>query len=560
MLTRLTIHDVVLIQSLDLSFDKGFSALTGETGAGKSILLDSLNLALGMRADSTLIRQGQEQARVTAVFDFDDFPSVLKELLEEQGITTDDGALILSRTLQQNNRSKAFVNNHPVSISFLKDVGQHVIDIHGQFDNLLDPNHHGRILDQFTHLFCPDFSEILNQLQAAHATWQTNKQALDAFYKTQEEIQRKRQYYEHLLKDLNALKPEKNEETDLLEKRNQIGHYAKLAQATQEAYSLLNSSTDVAGTLVSAYKVLHKSNTINHEDMASISKMLENASLEVGEAISQLRDLSRFFGSDAQEAQSIDERLHALRLVARQYHLTVDDLYDTWQITQGILHGMGDADLEEHALKAAVEKALTELTDLSQRAHKRRAQAAKEIESRMAQELPDLKLPQAQFSVAFQQKETITTKGYDTIEFHASTNKGHLFAPLHKVSSGGEMARFMLALKMVLWRTQKGITLIFDEIDTGVGGAAAAAIGQRLQRLGRNSQVLAITHSPQVAACGQQHFNVQKEHLPTHTTTTVVALSMIQRQQEIARMLSGERITPEALAAAETLLKSSIQV
>jgi DNA repair protein RecN (Recombination protein N) len=556
MLTRLTINDVVLIQALDLSFGDGFSVLTGETGAGKSILLDSLSLAVGMRGDGGLIRQGAEQARVTAVFDLTPFPEQLRKILEEQGIDTSSEELILSRTLQQNNRSKAFVNNQPVSIAFLKELGQHLVDIHGQFDHLLDSTHHERILDQFTHLFSPDFGEILTQLEKTHTLWQAHKRDLDAFYERQREMQSKRQHYELLLRDLNSLKPQKNEEADLLEKRAQVAHYAKLCHATQEVYSLLHSPTDLAGALVSAHKILHKSNTVNHSGMTAVCQMLENASIEVAEAMSQLKDLSHLFGGDAQETQAIEERLHALRSVARHHHIT-EDLHETWCTIQSTLQGMEDGSLDEKNLRKLVDQSFSVLKDLSQQAHEKRQKSAKEIERLVNQELPDLKLPHAQFSVVFNHRETITPKGHDAIEFHAVTNKGQPFAPLHKVASGGEMARFMLALKMVLWRTQTGTTLIFDEIDTGVGGAAAAAIGQRLQRLGTRSQVLAITHSPQVAAYGQKHFNVQKNDSPTHTTTTVMELSPQQRQEEIARMLSGEHITPQALAAAETLLNTS---
>ena len=555
MLTSLSIQDVVLIESLTLSFDNGFSVFTGETGAGKSILLDSLSLAMGMRGDSSLIRHGCEQARVTAVFDLSGYTNTpVSSILTEQGLALESDDLILTRILQANNRGKAFVNNQPVTISFLKELGQYLVDIHGQFDNLLDPNQHHRILDQFTKVLQPDFPNTLQHLAKAYDTWQEYKKALDSFYLHQQEIQARRHYYEGLLGDLNALKPLPNEEEELLDKRSQTTHFAKLCEGVQEAYKTLQSPVDVLNSLTMAQKSLTRANTIDHPKMAEVTKMLDNAGVEITEALQQLKELQHLFGDDAQATQIIDERLHALRSVARQHNIPTPDLHNTWQIVQNALGDIDDSSLEEKTLKARVDEISRQLQMLAEKAHEARKKAACEIERLIALELPDLKLPQAQFSVVFSKKDVINAHGFDIIEFHVSTNKGQAFSPLHKVASGGEMARFMLALKMVLWKTQTACTLVFDEIDTGVGGAAAAAIGQRLQRLGAHSQVFSITHSPQVAAYGKSHFLVQKSDHDHKTMTQVLQLSQEDRRHEIARMLSGDHITPEALAAADRLL------
>ncbi|MCX7338463.1 MAG: DNA repair protein RecN [Alphaproteobacteria bacterium] len=562
MLASLSIRDVVLIESLDLSFGDGFTALTGETGAGKSIVLDSLSLALGMRGDLSLIRQGTEQATVTAEFSFSssDFPESLKALLVEKDILPQDNVLVLRRTIHQSSRGRAFINDQPVSISLLREVGDSLVEIHGQFDNLLNPGLHRQVLDEFTVKHCAEFESHLKDIFQAYQDLCRTKKELEEQRTLQADAVRQRSHYQQVLTDFGKLAPKENEEQDLLQKRQDIGQYGKIADAIQAALQNLNTPVDLSTALYTIQKNLERANTIQLAALGEICQSLDRARLEVADTLESLRKLYTLNQSTAEELNRIEERLYALRAVARKYALQPFELYEFYMKAQDSINRLeGDTELKQ--CEERHQECQIAYKSLAEKITQHRHQAASILEDRLGPELADLKLPEARFSINLTALEDPTSFGLDGIEFQIAANKGQKLAPLNKAASGGELARIMLALKVVLAEslTKKSdlSAIIFDEIDTGVGGSVAAAIGGRLAKLSGHVQVIAVTHSPQVAAHASHHFQVSKQEQDTHTMTIIRNLNAQERTEEIARMLAGAVVTDEARAAAIKLLDAS---
>ncbi len=559
MLTGLSIHDVVLIDSLELQFEKGFSAFTGETGAGKSILLDSLSLALGMRGDTSLIRQGAEQAVVTAEFDLEGLESAhpLRSLLQEQGFDSEHTPLILRRVLHQGNKSRALVNDHPVSISLLREIGQLILEIHGQFDHLMNVSLHHKILDSFAVSYYPELEEFFVLLVGAYEAWKKAEQELNHQRTLHEEALKQQFHYRQLLEDLDQLVPLENEEELLLQERQDISHYGKISETVQEALNALRSPTDIQTTLYTIQKSLERVNVIDMKALTEASAALDRANIEIQEAYELLRALYDLNQESTEKLHQIEERLHSVRAIARKYGLQPLMLYHSHQEAREKVNALEDGDGYILRYQRELDERLREYQDLAEKVFTIRSKAAQKLEEMVMRELPDLKLPHALFKVEITKQEQPSLSGSSHIEFFIASNKGQELAPLAKAASGGEMARLMLALKVVLAHHGYISTIVFDEIDTGVGGAVAAAIGQRLSRLSETVQVLSITHSPQVAAYAKNHFHVSKYEKNHKTVTTVKILNSDERQEELARMLSGEIVTEKARAAAEQLLRDA---
>ena len=556
MLTGLSIRDVVLIEALDLQFSAGFSALTGETGAGKSILLDSLSLALGMRGDTSLIRLGAEQAVVSAEFDISalEVTHPLKIILQEQGFDQEQ-PLILRRILSSGNKGRAFLNGQPVSVGLLKDIGQLILEIHGQFDHLMNTQLQNEILDNFAMGSNPEMKGTLQTLEESYKAWREAEEELNQRRILQQETQKQQDYYRQILEDLDKLSPKEQEEETLLQERLDIAHYGKISEAVQEALTALRTPVDIQGTLNTVQKNLERVNAIELKDLTEATQALDRASIEVQETYERLRSLYDLNQENAERLNKIEERLYELRSVSRKYGLQPMELYQTHQEAKDAIEALEKG--QEHL--SAYEAILTErrgaYNDLADRVHDLRLKAAKILEDRVIAELPALKLPHAILKIDVRKQDLPGPRGTDHIQFLIAANKGQDLAPLAKAASGGEMARLMLALKVVLAHHGYISTIIFDEIDTGVGGAVAAAIGERLVQLGKNVQVLAITHSPQVAAFARQHFHVSKRELQDRMETFVTSLEAEKRLEELARMLSGSVVTTEARAAAKQLLE-----
>ncbi|NBT85777.1 MAG: DNA repair protein RecN [Alphaproteobacteria bacterium] len=560
MLMGLSIRDVVLIEALDLQFHEGFSALTGETGAGKSILLDSLSLALGMRGDTSLIRRGAEQAIVSAEFDLRGLSTShpLLVLLREQGFEGEDSSLILRRVLHHNNKSRALLNDHPVSIGLLREIGQLILEIHGQFDHLMNVNLHHKILDSFATSHSHEMEGLLILVADAYKALKNAEEELAHQRTLQEEALKKQVYYKQILGDLEKLSPKEQEEEILLKERQDVAHYGKIADAVQEALTALRTPTDFQTSLYSIQKNLERVNVIELKELKSAAEALDRASIELQEAYELLRGLYDLNQERAHKLSTIEERLYALRAVARKYGFQPMELYASYQQAQQAVEALGEGDGRLHSYEIAVTKCLNEYSRLAGKIREIRLEAAKVLSERVMAELPPLKLHHATFRIDVKKGDQPGPRGLDHIEFLIAANKGQELAPLAKSASGGEMARLMLALKVVLSHHGYISTIVFDEIDTGVGGAVAAAIGQRLSLLGKNVQVLAITHSPQVAAFAQHHFHVCKKEHKQRMETSVEILAGNDRLEEIARMLSGSTITNEARAAAQQLLGDSV--
>lgn len=563
MLLSLSIKDLVLIDTLHLSVEPALSVLTGETGAGKSILLDALGLALGMRGDVSLIRQGAEQAIVSAEFCIKDNPQVAKLLIDhglaEEGATPISTLVfrrIVSGLGSAAGRSRAFINDQMVSVGLLRLIGDALLEIHGQFDRLLDPTSYRSLLDEF--------AKALVQRETVRQNFHAWQEAFHQWQEAENNLNTLRQNEEFLklqLQELKKLNAVAGEEENLLRERGDLAHIGKLSEAIRDSSAQLQTPS-VESALHAATKSLQRVQGQDAGmrdgkiDAAIIA--LERALIEVVEANAQIQDICVQLENQPQRLQEIDERLYALRSAARKFGVMGDGLSELFQKRTDELASLDQAaDLLVGYAKAATTAraayygAATEL-------HQCRVEAAQMLEQVVMTELPSLMLPQAQFKVQVTELSEAQwgEHGLDRIDFIVAMNKGQEFCSLSKSASGGELARFMLALKVALASRSSIPTIIFDEIDTGVGGAVAAAIGERLAKLATQVQVLAITHSPQLAAYAKTHFLVFKEDQGTFMRTSVRTLSSQERQDELARMLSGAEITAEAQAAALRLLSA----
>jgi DNA repair protein RecN (Recombination protein N) len=553
MLVRLSIRDVVLIERLDIAFTAGLGVLTGETGAGKSILLDSLGLALGARADSGLVRRGAAQLVVTAQFDVaPGHPAIA--LLRDQGLDADDDVLLLRRVVGADGRSKAFVNDQPASVGLLRRIGDMLVEVHGQFDShgLLNPATHRAVLDAYGAA-----QADLTACRRVFAAW---TEAARARRQAEAELQAARTEEEALRgaeEDLAALAPVAGEEDDLAARRAVLMNGEKLAEGMTGALRVLEAGGGgIEDVLRGAQRALDRVRPMAEATVAPIIEALERAAIEAAEAHNLLDKAVGDVDLDPRHLEEVEERLFALRALARKHGCAADALPGVLDAIRRKLHALDDGggDLarlakEEQAARQAYVAAARALS-------KARKAAAGALDAAVAGELPPLKLDKATFVTRVEDlpEDQWSAEGLDRVAFEVATNPGSAPGPIAKIASGGELARFMLALKVVLARVSPVPTLVFDEVDAGIGGATAAAVGDRLGRLAADLQVLCVTHSPQVAAKGHGHWRVSKAMSGEAVTTTIERLDGAQRREEIARMLAGETITDEARAAAASLM------
>lgn len=554
MLTSLAIRDIVLIDRLDLDFRAGLSVLTGETGAGKSILLDALGLALGARGDSGLVRHGAEQASVTACFDISDRHPALDVLIEQE--MQAETPLILRRVLTADGRSRAFVNDQPASVGLLRRLGDLLVEIHGQFDDrgLLDPATHRTALDAFG-----GSAALLRETATAHAGW---RQAADALAQARADAAQARTdeaFLRHSVEELDALSPEPGEEERLAEQRSLMMNAEQIAEAMAAALEHLGGDNGAEAGLAGASRqlgrVAGKAGPIFDPALAA----LDRAAAEAQEAVHLLQSVASELETDPAALTKAEDRLYALRDVARKHGVEVDALAALRDTLAGRLAAIDDSGAHMAALEAAAKAAREAYIAAAGKLSETRHKAAGRLDKAVGAELPPLKLDKARFATRIEPLPEAQwgPQGMDRVAFEVATNPGQAPGPINKIASGGELSRFMLAVKVVLSQVSPVPTLVFDEVDSGVGGATADAVGERLARLGDGLQVLVVTHSPQVAARGGQHLRVEKRAGRDATTTTVVPLNDPDRREEIARMLSGAEITDEARAAANRLMASS---
>lgn len=552
MLTRLSIRNIVLIEALDLAFTRGLGVLTGETGAGKSILLDALGLVLGNRAETGLVRAGAEKASVTASFDFDILPPAISSALEDADIEVEPGEpIILRRQLKADGGSKAFVNDQPVGVALLREMAGALVELHGQHDDrgLVNPRGHRILLDRFA-------GSDVAQVEAAYRQWRGAQAALDAARAEMDQARADQDLLLAHLEELTRLEPVEGEEETLALRRADMQKGEKLSGDLEDLRHLWDGSDSALATMRGAARRLDRI-APEHALLAEALAALDRAVIEAGEAEEKLSAAAEALEFDPAELDRIETRLFELRALARKHDCQVDDLPAQMREMRSKLDAIESGEAGLGTLEQAAEAAHETYRGKAARLHEKRVAAARRLDKAVAAELAPLKLDAARFrtDVAELPPERWGPDGMDTVEFLIATNPGADFAPLGKIASGGELSRFILALKVALAEQGGAATVIFDEIDRGVGGAVASAIGERLARLASGGQLLAVTHSPQVAARGAVHYFIAKSSSGTVTRTSVAALDDAGRKEEIARMLSGAEITTEARAQADRLLE-----
>jgi DNA repair protein RecN (Recombination protein N) len=553
MLACLSIQDVVLIEKLSINFAQGLNVFTGETGAGKSILLDSLGLALGGRSDAGLVRSGADQAVVTAEFSFP-LPKTVSDILADRGLAVDE-PLILRRLLSKDGKSRAYLNDQAISVGLLKEIGENLLEIHGQFDThgLLNPSTHKDFLDSFA-----GHSALREKTAQAYRAWQDSERKLGDAAEIQKNAANEEGFLRASVGELDEISPEAGEADKLAERRKQIQHFEKIADGMNAAFEALSGEKGAGASLVQAGKVLARIADLA-EGVPEILGVVDRLASEVEEVAENLHAKLAAIQSGPTSLQQIEDRLFGLRALARKHNVSPDELpalRDRLAERLSLLTDQGDV-LNKLGKEAREKRKSYE--DSAKLLSEKRTSAAKSLALKVMKELPPLKLEKARFLVEVSPlpQESWSADGIDRVAFLASANAGLSPGPLQKVASGGELSRFMLALKLVLTSADPVPVLVFDEVDAGIGGATASAVGERLAALAKKIQILVVTHSPQVAALGQRHLRVEKTVKGKKTTTDTLTLDDGERVEEIARMLSGSKVTDAARAAAKSLLKDA---
>ena len=555
MLAQLNIRDIVLIDRLDLQFGTGLTVLTGETGAGKSILLDSLALALGGRGDGSMVRQGEKQGQVTAVFDLAlDHPAW--DVVRAQDLEP-DGTLILRRVQMPDGRTRAFLNDAPISAQTLREVSRRLVEIHGQHDDraLVDPAAHRALLDAYAGL-----EGKLEAVRAAFAARKAAERLHEDEHARIAKAQADAEYLHHVHEELAKLKPVAGEEATLGERRAIMQQSEKVSGDLRDAYESVGGEGSPSATFSALLRRLERRAGQAPELMEPCLKALDTVLVALDGATAAFDEALQAADFDPRELEAVEERLFALRAAARKHTVAVDALPELLDRFTQDIEALDAGETRVAALAKAVEAARDAYRRAAEDLSKARRSASAKLDAAVNRELGPLKLERARFTTQIESDPAAAgPDGIDRVEFWVSTNPGTRPGPLTKVASGGELARFMLALKVSLADRGSAPTLVFDEIDTGVGGAVADAIGSRLARLSGKIQVLAVTHAPQVAARSASHLRISKSALKGEgrVTTRVTTLAEDSRREEIARMLAGATITEEARAAARRLIEAA---
>jgi len=550
MLRQLAIHNIVLVERLELEFEPGLGVLTGETGAGKSILLDAVGLALGARGDTALVRAGQDSASVSAEIELPRGHPAFA-LLDDHGIAIESGEpLIVRRALKSDGGSRAFVGGASVPAGLLKDLGSLAVEIHGQHDDrgLLNPKGHRALLDAFGKLDTAAVERAWGEVTRIETELLEARSAAAA-------AERDREWLEHASREIETLAPEEGEETRLAQERAAMQAGLRAGESLTGLDDLLGGSDGALAQLRQAARRIERG-AAEHPLLSDALAALDRAVIEASEAEERIARAAEAMAFEPVRLEQVEARLFDIRGLARKHRVEPDQLASLGkrmgeQLASIEAGGERLAELDRQLL-AAREAYSAAAGALSKQRH----EAARRLDTAVASELAPLKLDSARFRTAIAAAEP-GLSGTDRVEFEVSTNPGAPFGPLTRIASGGELSRFILALKVALAEAGSAATMIFDEVDRGVGGAVASAIGERLARLAQQSQVLVVTHSPQVAARASHHYRIEKSHGADGTRTSVRKLSAEERREEIARMLSGASITEEARAQASRLLDAA---
>ena len=550
MLRQLAIQNVVLVDRLELEFERGLGVLTGETGAGKSILLDALGLALGSRADPGLVRSGADGAAVSAEIELPSGHPAFG-LFDEHGIELEPGEpLVVRRTLKSDGGSRAFIGGSAVAAGLLREAGGLIVEVHGQHDDrgLLNPKGHRALLDAFGKLDTSAVAGAWAQVTRIEAELAEARVAAAL-------AERDREWLEHSSAEIETLAPEEGEETRLAEERAAMQAGVKAGESLSGLDELLGGSEGALALLRQAARRIERG-AADHPLLAEALASLDRAVIEASEAEDRIARAAQALAFDPARLEAAEARLFDIRALARKHRVEPDALAALGEEMRARLQAIEAGGERIAELEAALGKARSAYDAAAAVLRAQRRQSAERLDAKVARELAPLKLDAARFRTALTDAEP-GPKGGDRVEFLVSTNPGAPFGPLTRIASGGELSRFILALKVALAEAGNARTMIFDEVDRGVGGAVASAIGERLARLAEDAQVLVVTHSPQVAARAAHHYRIEKSHGGEGTRTSVRKLSAAERCEEIARMLSGAAITDEARAQAARLMEAA---
>ena len=551
MLKSLSIRNVVLIDKLDLDFRNGFSVLSGETGAGKSILLDSVGLLLGKRAEIGMIRSGCDKLSVCGSFEIADKKSELAALCAEYDLDFDN-EIIIKRTLNQDGKGKIFFNDQPITQKLLKEIGSYLVEIHGQFDNqgLLNPATHLSVLDNYG-----NYPDKIAAMKNAFGVYKKAKSERAAAEEKIRQAKNEEENLRHWVDEFQKIKPQANEQEELEQKRQQMMNAEKILENLDAAYKAM-SQGGVQSSLRQAQAAIARVNSLLNGKFDNIYDLLDTALVNADEASEEIEAASNEVSLNQNELDAVEERLFSLKALARKHNSTVEELPQVWAQMEEDLQNLASGEENIENLRKLETAAYNDYVKKATEVSQARLATALKLDAKIQAELPDLKMDKARFmtQVSDKSENLWNENGRDEVCFMVSTNPNTPYGSLSKIASGGELARFMLALKVNLAQSSQVETMIFDEVDTGIGGATAQAVGEKLANLGEKVQVLVVTHSPQVAAQSKYHYKVEKTTMDNVTTTTLRELSTNEKTEEVARMLSGEQITNEARAAAKVLI------
>ncbi|MBP6116945.1 MAG: DNA repair protein RecN [Neisseriaceae bacterium] len=552
MLLTLTLSDFVIVDKLHLDFDTGFTVLTGETGAGKSITLDALGLLMGDKADYSQVRHGAKDAQFSALFDISQLPNTQALLLEQGLLKEGDTELAIRRIIDAKGRSRSFINDQTVTLAQLKTVGEQLIDIHGQnaHHSLNNEATQRALLDEYSGNLA-----LAKEVRLAYQSWQQQKQALNKA-KTQSdllEVERERLCWQ--INELSELNLIAGEWADLSQSHHTLAHAADLIEAASFVEQLVNE--DELNLLRMVYQCQNKLSPLVqvHPKFEESLALLNSIEAELSEVAHAMRDVNSQIEIDPNELAKKEARINELVNIARKYRVDPEALPEKYQQLQdelAVLEAANDLD----SLEKQVELAYEAYHTIAQKLSKKRNEAAQKLADETTAHMQDLAMAGAQFAISLHPLDDPQAYGLESVEYQVAMNKGAPLRALHKAASGGELSRISLALQVVTSQYTKVPTLIFDEVDTGIGGRVAQIVGKALKALGQHYQVLAITHLPQVAACGDQHWQVAKHETKEHTVSQIHVLNHDQRVHEVARMLGGEVVTDTTLQHAKELLSA----
>ena len=552
MLLEISIKNFAIIEAISLNFEKGMTVLTGETGAGKSIIIDAMNMMLGARATTDVIRHGVPKAEIEGLFSIEN-SLPLQEIFDEQGIDLGD-EIIIRREILQNGRSVSRVNGQMVNLSVLRAIGQHLVDIHGQHDQeeLMRPQLHIQMLDEFGDT---DFLELKQSYQTNFDAYRQMRKQLLEIKKNQEEHKARIEMLEFQMAEIESAALQPGEDLKLNQERDKLLNHKNIADTLTNAYTMLDN--EEFSSLANVRSAMNDMESLEEYDAEyrEISTSLSESYYALEDVTKRLEDIIEDLDFDGNRLMQIESRLDLIHAITRKYGGNVDDVLLYFAKITEEYNLLTGNNLSSEDMEAELKQLEVSLVDLASKLASARHNLAQQLEIEIQQELKDLYMDKARFQVQFT-KGKFSREGNESVEFYISTNPGEAFKPLVKVASGGELSRLMLAIKSAFSRKEGKTSIVFDEVDTGVSGRVAQAIAQKIHKIGQNGQVLAISHLPQVIAIADYQFFIEKISNDHSTVSTVRLLTVEERVEEVAKMLAGENVTEAALSQARELLQS----